>query len=384
MYHSIPESLEGTIFKPPLYIDSADKIALHSPPHVSTIHSQPASAAVRGGSKDIYFDEAAHIRDFPKLYQAALPAISRGNKRMTIISTPLGQSGLFYDIISDTDAYPEYSRHNVPWWEYSGFVKEGAYADALAECPTLDTLQRLQLYANPKIMSIFKGFGNDTQAFQTEYEATFVDELSAYYPWSLIIEATDDNLPVWHSVPNFWEPEGHVSIGVDLAKAKDESVFTVVETLNHGTEEDPEYHHYVRYVRNTQEDYETQWNDIKNLVRRTKATRVTIDQTGLGQVFVEQAKSDHEVTSGVVEGSVFTNSKKERWATSLKGAMQAGTVHWPRIPDLMRQVHGIQRKKSEAGFYKFAGKNDDYFWSLCLAIYGEGRTPPRISALQGR
>jgi phage FluMu gp28-like protein len=115
------------------------------------------------------------------------------------------------------------------------------------------------------------------------------------------------------------------------------------------------------------------------LIRRTKATRVSIDQTGLGQVFVERAKSDPEVSSTVIEGIVFTNPKKERWATQLKSDMQANTVHWPRIPDLMRQIHGVQRVKSEAGFYKFSGKRDDHFWSLALALYGEGRQPARIS-----
>jgi phage FluMu gp28-like protein len=98
-------------------------------------------------------------------------------------------------------------------------------------------------------------------------------------------------------------------------------------------------------------------------------------------VFVEKAKADPDVAGISVEGSVFTNPKKETWATTFKADLQKKTVHYPRHPDLMRQIHGIQRVKSEAGFYKFSGKKDDYFWSLCLALYGEGRTPGRISTL---
>lgn len=348
---------------------------------MSEIYSQPASSAVRGGSKDIYFDEFAHIRDATKLFTAALPAISRGKRRMTIISTPLGQSGKFYDIATDDVKFPNWSRHVVPWWEYSGYVREGYYQEALAECPRLDTVQRLERYATDKMKEIFKGFGNDVQDFATEYEATFVDELSSYYPWSLIVEATDDRLEIWKGLPPNWQPQGSVSIGVDLAKARDESVFTVVETINEGSDDEPEYHRYVRYVQATQEDYDAQWREVKNLIHRSGATRVTIDQTGLGQFFVEQAMKDPDVPAGIVEGVVFTNPKKERWATQLKSDLQGNTVHWPRIYDLMRQVHGIKRTKSEAGFYKFAGKRDDYFFSLCLALYGEGRRPARISCL---
>lgn len=377
LYHSIPDELKESDMKPSLYTDSSFELSFHYPPRVSTLHSQPASAAIRGGKKDIYFDEFAHIRDAGKLYQAALPAISRGEGRMTVISTPLGQSGLFYDIWTGEKEYP-YSRHAVPWWEYTGYVKEGAYAEALAMAPTMDTVQRLNTYARGKIVEIFAGFGGDIQQFQTEYEATFVDELSSFYPWSLIVENVDDNLGIWKSLPPGWEPEGFVSIGIDLAKTKDESVFTVVEHIEDGDE----VHRYVRYVHATQDDYDSQWRFIKSLIKRTKASRVTIDQTGLGQVFVETSKKDPEVDGSVsIEGVVFTNPKKEKWATQFKSDLQTNSVHYPRIPDLLKQIHGITRVKSEAGFYKFSGKKDDYFWSLCLALYGEGRIAPRLTAL---
>lgn len=378
LYHSIPDELKDVGLKPQLYTDSAYELAFHSPPHVSILHSQPASSAIRGGRKDIYFDEFAHIRDSAKLYQAALPAISRGEGRMTVISTPLGQSGLFYDICVDVDSYPGYSRHSVPWWEFTGYVKEGYYEEALALAPELDTETRIKTYARGPIIAIFEGFGNDVQQFQTEYEATFVDELSSFYPWSLIVENVDDSQGIWKSIPPGWEPEGYVSIGIDLAKAKDESVFTVVE---HIVDDDGDVQRYVRFVYATQAEYEDQWRYIKSLIKRTRATRVTIDQTGLGQVFVERAKNDPEVANISIEGVVFTNPKKEAWATTFKSDLQKNTVHYPRIPDLMRQIHGIQRVKSEAGFYKFSGKKDDYFWSLCLALYGEGRVPARISSL---
>ena len=384
LYHSInpeldEEHLGDRALKPVLYINSADKLGFHRPPRLSEIKSQPASSGVRGGRKDIYFDEAAHIRDFAKLYQAAYPATIRGNGRMTIISTPLGLSGLFADIFNDEDTYPGYSRHAVPWWESRYMVREGWLEEAIAMAAQLDTREQVARYGNDSIKEILSGFGSDIVGFQTEFCAQFVDETTAYYPWGLIYDGIDDTLPLWATIPTGWEPLGYVSIGVDLAKKRDETVFTVVEHI----EGDAGVERHVRYVESSQAPYAEQYKTLKKLVDSTGATRLTIDQTGLGQVFVDNIRSGLWPIPPEcrLEGIAFTNQKKEAWATKFKGDLQAKSIHLLRQSDLLRQIHGIQRTRSEAGFYKFAGAKDDYFWSLMLALYGEGRVPTRFSTL---
>ena len=184
LYHSIPDSFKDhePILKPVLWTDSDTELSFHRPPHTSSIISQPASAAVRGGRKDIYFDEFAHIRDAVKLYRAATPAITRGNSRLTIISTPLGQSGLFYDIMTDEKSYPQYSRHAVPWWECSAMVKPGLYDESLALAAAVEgSEERVLKYGTDKLHVIYEGFGGDLIGFQTEYEASFADEATAYF-----------------------------------------------------------------------------------------------------------------------------------------------------------------------------------------------------------
>jgi len=382
LYHSISDDFGGEAgIKPVLWNDSEQELSFHRPPNVATMVSQPASSAIRGGRKDIYFDEFAHIRDAKKLYQAAIPAITRGDSRLTIVSTPLGQSGLFYDIASNSDAYPEYSRHSVPWWECQAMVKDGFIEEAIASAADMGTAERVQKFGTPKLLTILRSFGGDLQSFATEYEATFVDETSAYYPWELIVNAVDDTHSMWRELPPGWEPQGSVAIGVDLAKERDESVFTVVEFIE---AEDGERTAHVRLVKSSQDTYDSQLSYLLKLIKQSKATRVSIDQTGVGAMFVESAKS--QVGSSMIEGVVFTNAIKERWATKFKGELQGvPTVRYPRHSDLMRQIHGIRRTKSEAGFYKFSGgsgaKRDDYFWSLCLALYGHGRNAARMSFL---
>lgn len=384
LYHSIPDELKNSEprLKPQLWADSEMELSFHLPPQVSELISQPASAAVRGGKKDIYFDEFAHVRDAKKLYQAALPAITRGDGRISIISTPLGQSGMFFDIMTRAEDYPEYSRHAIPWWECLIMCESSEHqVEAMARWGEVNTSERVKLWGSAKIKMILKSFGTDVQGFSTEYEATFVDELTSYYPWGLIVDQVDDEeFKNWGQagrVPVGWsEPVGDISIGVDLAKERDESVFTVVETIGEGDDA----HKYPRYIYATQDPYEKQWETLEKLITRVKARRVTIDQTGVGNVFIERARNSK--FSGVIEGVVFTNKNKEEWATRFKGDLQLGNVHLPRNSELLRQIHNIQRIKTEAGFYKFTGKpRDDYFWSLCLALYGEGRSPARISFL---
>lgn len=378
LYHSIPDDLKKLGLKPEIWNDAEDTLGFHGPPNTSLLISKPASSGIRGGKKDIYFDEAAHIAKFKQLYQAGLPAIIRGAGRITVVSTPMDESGLFYDIATDEKNYPEYTRHVVPWWESSTMVKPGYELEALAEAPTLGTPDRVHRYGSEKLLAVYRSSGaesGDFMAFQTEFECQFVDELAAFYPWELITDAASDSEVFFGDrIPDNWVPEGQLFIGVDLAKERDQSVFLVVEAVE--APEDKMVHHHVRFIHATQDNYSDQEDYLRRLIRRLKPSRVSIDKTGVGNVLFERL--NHEANT---EGVVFTAAKKEGWATKFKGELQLGTIHYPRHPELMKQIHSIRRVKTEGGLYKFSGKKDDYFWALMLALYGEGRQPVRFSLL---
>lgn len=377
LYHSIDDNLKESGLKPVLWNDSESQLGFHGPPYTSLLISQPASSAVRGGKKDIYFDEAAHIRDFKKLYQAAMPAILRGEGRITVISTPMDESGLFYDIATDDSNYSQYTRHIVPWWEAPVMVKPDWRDEAIALAATMGTHERVTTYGTAKLLEIYKGFGQDLMGFQTEFECKFVDELAAFFTWELVVSGTPDREEEYDffkgEIPDGWVPTGSISLGVDLAKERDESVFTLVETIE---DENGEFHQYVRWIHTTQAPYKEQWEYLDRLIRKVKPVRISIDKTGVGNMLVEQLTH----LPGI-EGVIFNQSKKEFWATKFKGDLQVGKVHYPRHQDLLKQIHGIRRTKTEGGLYKFSGKKDDYFWSLMLGLYGEGRAPVRFSFL---
>src|SRR4051794_21522256 len=66
------------------------------------------------GKADVYLDELPFMRQPRKMYTAAVPIISRGGGRLTLGSTPLGKSDLFYEILEgEPERYPMYERFRV-------------------------------------------------------------------------------------------------------------------------------------------------------------------------------------------------------------------------------------------------------------------------------
>ena len=360
-YHSIPVE---SGFKPPIYTSAEFEFSLHMPPYTSYIVSQPSSSAIRGGEKDIYLDEAAFIRDANKLYEAAIPATTRGNSRMTVVSTPLGQSGLFFDIAKDRNKYPEYSVHIVPWWECS--IMSIDVLESIALAPDFDTETRVRRWGTPSIQSIYNSM--DMDAFQQEYECSFADESVSYFPWELITSCVDDTLK--NNDP--WKPGVQYSLGIDIARKVDKTV-VVVSSVDEDTG--------VRTLHRlweSQDTYEEQAQTFESLIESIKPVRVTIDATGVGAVIAERLRTKY---GGIVEPVVFTLQNKEIWATKFKGDLQSNLIRMPRNRSLLQEIHGLERKKSEAGNYLYRAKDnghDDYLWSTVLSLYGEGRTTPRI------
>lgn len=379
LHASIPDEMVSLGFKPVKYRDAEDALSFHRPPYTSEIISKPGTHAVRGGAKSVYFDEAAYIEKFDLLWQAGVPATLRGDNRITVISTPAGQSGKYYDIATKLDEYPEFSRHVIPWWESRFMVRPGALEEAIALAPTMSTEARVLKFGSHKLINtVYKSM--ETLQFQTEMECMFVDENEAFFPWELVTEAADDTILNTRSSIEHLDRTHEYSIGVDLAKKRDETVFTLVE---HYTEDGEKRMRVVYVERHAGVPYDAQYELLRSLAQLSGAKRISIDETGVGQIFVERAKKEGFGTTAHVEGITFNHIRKESWATKFKADMQRGGVRYPRDRGVLDQIHGIRRKKSETGFYRFSGEQDDIFWSMMLGCYGEGYEPVRFTLLGG-
>jgi phage FluMu gp28-like protein len=359
-YYTIP--VESGM-RPPLYSNAEYEFGLHYSPDTSYLVSQPASSAIRGGAKDVYLDEFAFVRDAQKIYDAAIPATTRGQSRLTVVSTPLGQSGLFFDIANDRSRYSEYTIHVVPWYECSIMSMDVLESTAIAK--DYDTEERVRRWGTPSIQSIFNSM--DLDSFQQEYECSFADESVSFYPWGLVISGVDDDLK---NRP--YDPDISYTIGIDVARKVDKTVITV----SSASEETGNLTVHKTYE--TRAPYEDQYIEMDALIESIKPNRVSIDATGVGAMLADRLVAKW---GGKVEPVVFNMGNKERWATQFKADLQSGRVRYPRNRDMLHEIHNIERKKTEAGNYVFRareGQHDDYFWSAMLALYGEGRTTPKI------
>lgn len=239
-------------------------------------------------------------------------------------------------------------------------------AESTAIAKDYGTMERVEKWGTDSIRSIFLNMGLD--AFQQEYECSFADETVSYYPWGTIISCVDDSLN-----QQLLPPGLQYNVGIDVGKKVDKTVVTVSSV-----DEDTEIQ-TVHKVFETRSDYATQVDAMKRVIKSLNPKRVSIDATGVGEVIAEALQTEF---GGVVEKITFDVHNKQNWATSFKGDLQTNKVRFPRDRNMLKEIHAIERTKSEAGNYLFrarSGEHDDYYWSMMLSLYGRGRSAPLIN-----
>jgi phage FluMu gp28-like protein len=97
--------------------------------------------------------------------------------------------------------------------------------------------------------------------------------------------------------------------------------------------------------------------------------RIMIDQTGVGETFIEMVRN-----AGLknVVGIELSQPKKQDVMTFLKYCMQEGRVHIPYDMDFMNELNVERVDLEETGRLKFShpsGTHDDRLWAFALAIY---------------
>jgi phage FluMu gp28-like protein len=161
-------------------------------------------------------------------------------------------------------------------------------------------------------------------------------------------------------------------VGVDLGQKRDFTVAAVVEkkdgqiTLRHikrfqlGTE----YTMILNYLKRVQENFQA-------------VHGFYIDQTGVGEVFVENARK-HGLHN--VQGIVLTMQMKQEIMTCIKQMMLENRLHLPRDPGLEIEMNGEIAEVTSTGktkFYHRTGTHDDRLWAVGLAAYGARNDIPR-------
>lgn len=371
----------------PLEVDNALSIGFHKGNQRSVINSLAASTGIRGGRKEIVFDEFAHIPKNEELFRAALPAIMNGDLTMDIVSTPMGRYNIFADIWHNEEGptgrrpFTYFSKHEFVWFETQRFLNPStnpAAARAYWEDELEKNMDRMdelvELFANEKLLAIRHMYPLDY--FLQEFCGHFIDDSAALFPLELVNkclrgsvgsadDVTEEFLEPWDERP---ETNGnYLTMGVDFGQSgdsDDKTSFHIVEKSKDGKLK----HRYSRTLNKRQfPDFPSQAEEIVRVARRFKINKMNCDSTGLGLGIVPLIqKLGSELH---VEGIPFTVPLKAELVMNMKTTMEQGLL-WIMADDklLQSEIMGMRGDATPSGNIRYHGEpHDDNFWAMALA-----------------
>jgi phage FluMu gp28-like protein len=330
----------------------------------------------------IYLDEMGHYKEFlcREIYRGALPATIKGDGYIRIGSSPLGASGLYWEIATERlRQYPGYAdnRRVVPWWQVGALCKDTRAAKLVA--PQMITEERVYALGTPALIEIFENMF--LEDFQQEYECSWIDEATAWITWDIIKRNQDPTLLWWHAKG----VDETLHMAMDVRRAIDAGE---IEAVLAGGIDVGRHRHLTEFValgKSTtgqlptrfsisldRVEYDDQERCFREVITSLPFTQVLIDQNGLGGQLAENLEQ-----TGKVKGVDFTNPSKELWAVEARIQAERGNVPLPMDRDVAYQIHSIKKTVTAAKHNVFdTDRNEkhhaDKFWAWALAICASG------------
>ena len=306
-------------------------------PGGSKITALPANPdTARGFSASVFLDEFAFHKDSRAIWRALFPVISAGHK-IRITSTPNGRANMFYDLFTGRD--PLWSRHRVTIHE--------AVADGL-----------------PRDVAELRRAIGDPDAWSQEFELEWLDEASAWLPYELIFACEDAAA----GDPDQYRG-GLTYIGNDIAARADLWVAWVAELVG-----DVLWTREIVTLKRA--SFAEQDATLDALMRRYQVARLAMDQTGMGEKPVEDARRRYG--SARVEGVLFTGPAKMDLAAAAKQRFEDRRIRIPEgDPALRADLHSLQKITGPTGLVRFlapreGGSHADRTWACFLACHAAG------------
>lgn len=303
-------------------------------PGGSRIRAVPANPnTARGMSENLILDEFGRHRDSREIWAACVPIVSKPGLKLRVISTPNGKSGKFYELMTSPELRETFSRHTV--------TIQDAVADGLPR----------------NVEELRRAVGNPEDWAQ-EYECEFVDAATAWLTYDLIDGAED---------PQAGDPEqyghGFCFVGVDFAARGDLTVIAVLEQVG-----DVLWLRELIELRRT--SFADQLAELDRVMNTYRVSRAALDQTGLGEMPVQEAQRRHG--NYRVEGVLFNATRKLDLATALKTRMEDRQLRIPVSLALRADLHSVTRSVGPTGAPRLGaerenGSHADRFWALALA-----------------
>ena len=328
-------------------------------PGGSRITALPANPdTARGFSANVLLDEFAFHQDSKAIWGALFPVISKAGLVLRVVSTPNGKSNKFYDLMTEIDT--PWSRHIV------------------------DIYQAVEMGLDRNIDELRAGIG-DADLWAQEYELKWLDEATAWLDYELIrecetaepcriahIDFPDGERTVTRAIgAEPAPPRGRIYVGMDIARRKDLTCIWVDELLG-----DVLYPREIITMRRA--PFHAQHAELDRIMRRDNPTRVCIDQTGMGEAFVEDAQRRHGESR--IEGVLFQQDKRFALASLLKERMEDRRRRIPQGErDIRDDLHSITKAVTATGSVRLVhdGQSDghgDRFWAAALSCNAADET----------
>ncbi len=375
--HNVIQALPP-MMRPKLLTDNRTELEFGNGARLMSLPSR----APRGKAQmNVALDEFAHVRDDKVIYTAALPMMTKGSRRLRMGSSPMGSSGMFWEVYNEElRRYPDYGRKMTPWWEVQAFCHD--VAAAYREAPAMGTAQRVAMFGNERIKLIYQNMPDED--FGQEYECLFVDESSAWISWEIIRRNQQQDLRYYHikSVDDTarliedvlagieaGEIEPVLVGGIDIGRTRNLTEFVGLGKSTSGQLP------LRMMVSLANVEYDDQQNCFQQIITKLPFSQVLIDKNGIGGQLAENLGRS---TGGKAQGVNFTNASKELWAVEVRVGAERGDVPIPADRELAYQIHSIKKKVTAAKNNVFDTERNekhhaDKFWGWALGIWaGKG------------
>jgi phage FluMu gp28-like protein len=293
---------------------------------------------------DVYLDEAAHFQNDELVLRVVKPMISASHGRITIISTPSGKRGFFYNQY----VMAVNSKGTEPEIEAFDFFPS-----------TINPLITKEFLLNERLNL------NDLE-YKQEYLGEFIETVDVYYPIDIIQPCVDPTLTQLEN----GEAGRRYLMGIDFAKKRDETVVIMLEETN-------DHEFIIRHIAAwSGMDYSQQIGRIAQLAGKFRIQRTVADKTGVGEALMEDLK--RVVPSA--EGVVFSLNSKADMAGRLRIIFEQKRIRIPNDKKLITQLNSLRYEVTKNGSLVFASPereqlHDDYVWALAMACHAAKYTP---------
>ena len=336
---------------------------------IKVLAANPRTA--RGFSGDLILDEFAFHEDSQAIWEAAEPILSSDPDFLCrIASTGNGKQNMFYRMVTSG------------LYKVSRVRRSDAYAMGVKiHDPSSNT---------PITPEQARARSLDKAAYDQNYECAFANEMACLILGEMINAAENDQVGFvceqdWTSeaIERMRACEGGLNIGVDVARTRDFTVITALETISDM--------HFARAILRIQDmSTPNQQTRLDDVLRMPKFRQCSIDATGLGLGLYEYAARDHghlringvnfSTTVPMTDEIAREGHKQLRVKVTEAMAMHTAQVFEDRRIQVPRdQIWRDDMRKptrivSPGGSRSIAATREgspghaDHFWSLALAL----------------